>query len=492
MSVALRLRRALALLGLLLACSGAGAALPWAGEARALLDRAAEQGLDAADYRVDPAAADAEAALQSAVLRYLRHLHQGRVTPKDLGFRVVTAPVPEGGIAQRLALLTDGAQLRALAEELTPPLAQYRQLRQALAHYRDLAAGPAFAALPALGKSGKIQPGQAYEGAAALRERLVAFGDLPSDAAPASTLHDEALAAGLMRFQLRHGLDADGVIGRGTLAALNVPPARRVRQIELALERLRWLPHRSGRPFIAINIPMFRLWAWDADAPETAPAVRMGVIVGRAVRTQTPVFADEMTHLIFRPYWNVPRSILRNEVLPAAEADPLYLRRHDMELVAGQGDDAKPLEASPENLAAARAGTLRIRQRPGPKNSLGLVKFIFPNDDNVYLHGTPAQQLFGRSRRDFSHGCVRVEAPLALASWLLRDQPDWTRERIEQAMNGATTRQVNLSRPVPVILYYVTAAVTPDDGLLHFADDLYGHDLSLERALERAAARSTR
>jgi murein L,D-transpeptidase YcbB/YkuD len=130
----------------------------------------------------------------------------------------------------------------------------------------------------------------------------------------------------------------------------------------------------------------------------------MGVIVGRAVRTQTPVFVDEMTHLIFRPYWNVPRSILNNEVLPAAEADPLYLQRHDMELVAGPGDDARPLAGTPENLAAARQGALLVRQRPGPRNSLGLVKFIFPNDDNVYLHGTPAQRLFERSRRDFSHG----------------------------------------------------------------------------------------
>lgn len=483
MTVAHRAQRAMAVLGLLLGCGGAAAAPPWAGEARAMLAHAAEQGLDAADYRVDASVTDPDAALQSAVQRYLRHLRQGRVTPKDLGFRVVATPLTDGEIAQRLSTLADGAQLRALADELTPPLAQYRQLRQALARYRELAAGPAFAALPALGKAGKVRPGETYDGAAALRERLVAFGDLPPDAAPASTHYDETLAAGVANFQSRHGLDTDGVIGRGTLAALSVTPAQRVRQIELALERLRWLPHRSGRPFIAINIPMFRLWAWDADAPEAAPAVRMGVIVGRAVRTQTPVFADEMTHLIFRPYWNVPRSILRNEVLPAAEADPLYLRRNDMELVAGQGDDAKPIEASPENLAAARAGALRIRQRPGPKNSLGLVKFIFPNDDNVYLHGTPARQLFGRSRRDFSHGCVRVEDPPALASWLLRDQPEWTRERIEAAMTGGTTRQVNLRQPVPVILYYVTAAVTPDDGLLHFADDLYGHDRSLERAL---------
>jgi murein L,D-transpeptidase YcbB/YkuD len=475
------IRRALIALGLLLGNASASALPPWASDAQAMLAGAAEQGLDPADYRVDPAAADPDIALQAAVLRYLRHLNQGRLTPKDLGFRVGSAAGSAPDIALRLATLTDGAQLRALAAELTPPLAQYRQLRETLLRYRELAAAPAFAALPK--KPNKVEPGDAYEGAAALRQRLVAFGDLPADAAPATASYDDTLAQGVRRFQSRHGLDADGVIGRGTLAALNIPPAQRVRQIELALERLRWLPHRSGRPFVAINIPMFRLWAWDAGAPEAAPSVRMGVIVGQALRTQTPVFADELTHLIFRPYWNVPRSILRNEVLPAVERDPLYLRRHDMELVAGQGDDARPMEASPENLAAARAGSLRIRQRPGPKNSLGLVKFIFPNDDNVYLHDTPAQQLFSRSRRDFSHGCVRVEDPLTLATWLLRDQPEWTRERIEQAMGTAKTRQVNLSWPVPVILYYVTAAVTPDDALVHFADDLYGHDRTLERAL---------
>ena len=192
----------------------------------------------------------------------------------------------------------------------------------------------------------------------------------------------------------------------------------------------------------------------------------MNVIVGRAMRTQTPVFADEMTHLIFRPYWNVPRSILQNEVLPAMERDPGYLARHDMEMVPG-----------------ADGGAPRVRQRPGPKNSLGLVKFIFPNDADVYLHGTPARELFARSRRDFSHGCVRVADPPALALWLLKDQPAWTREAIEAAMNGTRTQQVNLSAPVPVLLYYLTALVSPDDGLLHFADDLYGHDAALERRL---------
>ena len=398
-------------------------------EARSILDGAASEGLDPADYRAGP--------VEAAFARYLHDLHLGRVRARDLGFGV-TVPVQDGAlVAQALQDGIAAGRLASAVERLTPPLAQYRQLREMLARYRRLASGPA--------------PGT-------LKEQLVAFGDLAAEA----DVNDEAVK----RFQARHGLEADGVIGRATTAALAVPPARRVRQIELAMERLRWLPQRSGRPLIAINIPMFRLWAWDADAAEASPALAMNVIVGRAVRTQTPVFADEMTHLIFRPYWNVPRSILQNEVLPAMERDPGYLARHDMEMVPG-----------------ADGGAPRVRQRPGPKNSLGLVKFIFPNDADVYLHGTPARELFARSRRDFSHGCVRVADPPALALWLLKDQPAWTREAIEAAMNGTRTQQVNLSAPVPVLLYYLTALVSPDDGLLHFADDLYGHDAALARRL---------
>lgn len=452
-------------------------AMPWPDalqrEARQILEGAAAEGLDPDDYRSGP--------VEAVFRRFLHHLHFGRIRPRDLGFGVAGAPGDGGVVETALGAALAAGRLQLAVQALTPALAQYRHLREALATYRSLAAAPGWAPLAPIAK--KLEPGQPYGGTAALRERLVALGDLATDAVPSATHYDGALVEAVRRFQSRHGLDSDGVIGRGTVAALSVTPGRRVRQIALAMERLRWLPPRSGRPVIAINIPMFRLWAWDAGAAESAPVLSMEVIVGRAVRTQTPVFADEMTHLIFRPYWNVPRSILRNEVLPAALRDPGYLARHDMEIVSGPGDDAKPVATTPEALEAARTGALRIRQRPGPKNSLGLVKFIFPNDDNVYLHGTPARELFARSRRDFSHGCVRVQNPPALAQWLLKDQPAWNAERIAAAMDGTKTQQVNLSAPVPVLLYYLTAAVSPDDGLLHFADDIYGHDAALDRAL---------
>jgi murein L,D-transpeptidase YcbB/YkuD len=249
------------------------------------------------------------------------------------------------------------------------------------------------------------------------------------------------------------------------------------------MERLRWLPHLSPQGFLAVNIPMFRLWGWGVVPPDGAPAFDMNVIVGRALDTETPVLIEEMRFVTFRPYWNVPPSITRAEILPALARDPAYLDRQDMEIVAGQSDEATPVPVTPENLDRLRRGELRVRQRPGPKNSVGLVKFSFPNDDNIYMHGTPATYLFGRPRRDFSHGCVRVEDPVALALWVLRDQPEWTRDRILAAMNGPRPLRVNLTRPVQVILFYLTAVVMPEDGLVHFAEDIYGLDARLEQAL---------
>ena len=446
--------------------------------------QAAELAEQAAALAVAPGAAASrqpafERDLEAATQRYLHDLHLGRINPRALGFRVARPGAAAPDFAALLQAAAAAGRLPQVVAELRPQLGQYAKLREALARYRVLAADGSLGHLPV---AAPVKRGETYRGGAALHRLLVALGDLPADAPPPTDREDAMLTEGVRRFQNRHGLAADGVIGRATLAALNVPLAHRVQQLELTLERLRWLPDLGARPFVGINIPMFRLWAWDPAAPVGA-SISMGVVVGRALNTQTPVLSEEMRYLIFRPYWNVPRSILRNEVLPALARDPGYLQRNDMEIVRGGGDDAQAVAASNENLAALREGGLRLRQRPGPKNSLGLVKFIFPNDANVYLHDTPAAQLFGRARRDFSHGCVRVEDPVALAHWVLKDEPGWTRERIEAAMAGTSSLRVDLTRPLPVILFYMTAMVMPADQTLHFVDDIYRHDTRLARAL---------
>jgi murein L,D-transpeptidase YcbB/YkuD len=477
----------------------AGRSTADAREALALLRNAANEGLDPADYDVAfldilagtfesrqlPSRHDVarfDAALSDAMVRYLRHLHGGRVDPRAAGFRMAV-PADDHDFAAILRAAIAGDRLSETVAEFTPPLALYRSLRGMLARYRRLAADPSLERLSTL--AAIVRPGDVSAGLSVLHRRLVAFGDLAADvpAPPEPFVYEGALVDGVKRFQIRHGLEPDGVLGGGTQAALRVPLAVRVRQIELALERLRWLPHLGDKRFVAVNIPMFRLWAWDVIPPDGAPSFDMGVIVGRALNTQTPVFVEEMRSVIFRPYWNIPWSIARAETLPAVERDPEYLRRQNMEIVSGFGDDARPVPATAENLARVRQGQLRVRQRPGPNNALGLVKFVFPNDQNVYMHGTPAVQLFGRFRRDFSHGCVRLEDPVALAEWALADQPDWPRDRILAAMHGHATITVNLRRPIQVILFYVTAVVMPEDGTVHFAEDIYRHDARLEKAL---------
>jgi len=463
-----------------------GQPTPAARTALQLLAQAADDGLVPGDYRgpfmapvQGPQFADA---LDSALQRYLRDLHLGRVDPRALGFRVArTAPtVPDFAALAHTAAAQE--RLPQLVASLRPQLPQYERLRQALAGYRALdAATPALT----LSATGSVKPGQVWDGVSSLHAHLRALGDLPADAPAAGDVYDDALVDAVRRFQHRHGLTVDGVIGAATRAALAVPLAQRVQQLEFALERLRWLPDFGSQRFIGINIPMYRLWAWDPTVPG-GDVLDMRVVVGRALNTQTPVMHETMRYLMFRPYWNIPRSITLRETLPALARDPGYLQRNDMEIVRGMSDDgAVPVPTTAQNIALVRQGSLRIRQRPGPKNSLGAVKFIFPNNDNIYLHDTPATSLFGRARRDFSHGCVRVAQPVDLAHWVLKAQPGWSRERIESAMAGNQQQQANLAQPLPVILFYMTAMVMPSDGLLYFADDIYGHDARLARALAR-------
>ena len=432
-----------------------------------LMSHLADDGLDPSDYHQDVLGqlalrvetgpqepedlARFEVAISAGMLRYLRHLHVGRVDPRTIGFRLQTPRDQHDFPALLRAALAD-QRLPAAAAELRPPLAQYRLLRDMLARYRLLANDPTLIALPPFAVA--IHPGEPYVAIADLHHELIAVGDLQAGTPEptASGRYEGALVEGVKRFQIRHGLEPDGVLGKSTVAALRVPLTWRVRQIELALERLRWLPHLGNERLIALNIPMFHLWAWDTIPPSGEPLFGMDVIVGRALNTQTPVFAEEMREVVFRPYWNVPPSILRHEILPKLEHDPDYLRREDMEIVSGTGDDAPRVELTVDALAGLRHGRLRVRQRPGPKNALGLIKFVFPNEEDVYMHGTPAQALFAKSRRDFSHGCVRVAEPVALAEWVLQDRPEWTPERILATTMGPQTIHVKLPRPIQVIL----------------------------------------
>jgi L,D-transpeptidase YcbB len=317
-----------------------------------------------------------------------------------------------------------------------------------------------------------------------LTRLLHLLGDLPADATlPAdSSVFAGPLVDAVKRFQFRHGLDADGKLGAGTIKQLNVPLADRAKQLELTLERWRWVPYAFTSPPVVVNIPEFRLRAYNNQGQ---PPLTMSVIVGRSVRTQTPVFERDMKYIVFRPYWNVPISIQRGEIVPAVTKNRNYIAQKNYEVTTPGGEVVTSGPISDEVLEQLRTGKLFVRQKPGPTNALGLVKLMFPNEYNVYLHSTPSPQLFSQTRRDFSHGCIRVEKPAELAAWALRNNPGWDLARVEAAMKtGKDNVQVNLTQPIPVLILYGTAVVE-DDGTVMFFDDIYGHDATLEKALAK-------
>jgi murein L,D-transpeptidase YcbB/YkuD len=425
-----------------------------------------------------------DVALSVGLFRYRSDLHIGRVNPTTLSIGI-NIESKKLDLARAVHDAVAAGRIAQLVPDAEPRLVQYRNLLVAHRRYRALADS----VLPAISPAGKaVKVGEPLVQAPALRRRLVAFGDLastsPVNSADSAT-YDAVTAAAVARFQERHGLAADSVLGRATRIAIGVSPARRARQLELALERVRWLPPLDDGPFAVVNVPSFQLYAFDTVGGTGAPALQMDVVVGQAgAGRATPLFEDRMEYIIFRPYWVIPPGILRNETLPATRRDPGYLSRNDMEVYLGDGNTGPAQPANAASLRRVAAGTLGIRQKPGPRNSLGLAKFIFPNDHNVYLHGTPATELFSRARRDFSHGCIRLENPAAFAEWVLRDPTRWSRSQVEAAMNGRASRRVDLARPMPVVIYYTTAVVRPD-GVVAFYDDVYGHDARLERALAK-------
>jgi murein L,D-transpeptidase YcbB/YkuD len=415
-----------------------------------------------------------DVALSVGMLRFLSEVHRGRVNPRHVG---IGLDVEQHEFGALLAAALREGRVAELVEELEPRFFAYRRVRNALHRYQALASDPSAAPVAI---AGAVAPGDPFPESAALARWLVALGDLPRSAAATEGRYDEGLVAAVQRFQARHGLAADGVIGPATARALAVPAAARVRQIELALERYRWIPEVGDQRYVFVNVPAFELEAFDGIDPAEGPALSMRVVAGRAGRTPTPVVAAAMKTVVFGPYWNVPRSIVVNEVLPRLARDPDYLSKEEMEIVA----DGAVLPETPESLARLAAGEARLRQRPGAKNALGRVKFLFPNPHHVYLHDTPSRSLFRASRRDFSHGCVRVEQPEALARWVLADQPEWSRERIAEALANAHDDAVPVRGPILVLLFYATVQARAD-GSVSFYEDLYGHDATLDRTLAR-------
>src|ERR1700677_458548 len=423
-----------------------------------------------------------DAALTVSAMRYISDLHMGRVNPKQfkVGFDVEQKKydLPQF-LAQKLLVASNVPEVLNGVE---PPYYGYQRTELALQTYLALADKDHSSPLPDVQKT--LAPGDAYPGAEALAQRLQLTGDLPqgpvTDAKPG--IYEGGLVDGVKHFQTRHGLGGDGRLGKDTLVQLNTRFSVRVQQLDDALERWRWLPADFSPLPVAVNIPEFVLRVFSSDH---RIAMRMNVVVGKAVRHETPVFAKDMKYIVFRPYWNVPLSITRAEIIPALQKDSGYLARKNFEITDQSGRIVSSGAVSADVLAQLRNGKLLVRQRPGPANSLGLVKFMFPNEHNVYLHSTPAPQLFSQSRRDFSHGCIRVEKPAELAAWLLQGQPKWTLDAVKAAMqSGPDNQQVNLDKPVPVVIIYLTAVVE-EDGEVYFFNDIYGHDKTLNAVLAK-------
>jgi murein L,D-transpeptidase YcbB/YkuD len=417
-----------------------------------------------------------DVALTTAMLKYAIHLEQGRIAPQTLAHTAFSnQPRPGRDLPAELAAAIKEDRLAAFIETLRPKQNAYRRLRSALKQYdhvRETGGWTAIAPGPSL------MLGDRGPRVSALRSRLALSGDLSSGLPVDGDSYDQGLETAVMRFQYRHGLVADGVVGKKTLAALSVSVEARILALQLNMERWRWHPDSFGERYLLVNIPDYTLAVMEGDWMVR----RMRAIVGRS-RRQTPALSGLMTYLEFNPYWNIPRKIARRDILPKVVSDPEYLTRQGIRVFDSWDHQARELDPTDimwENLSS-RYFPYRLRQDPSDMNALGRVKFMFPNPQSVYIHDTPGKALFNRQERHFSSGCVRVEDPLDLAQYLL-DSQGWDRSRLETAMMNGRRQTVVLDAPIPVHLVYFTAWVDTD-GVVHFREDLYDRDRELLIAL---------
>lgn len=428
--------------------------------------------------------AELDLLLTDAFLSYGSHLVSGRVDPRSID-PLWTVNGRERDMAALLdRTLEEGRSPQAVLAEIAPRHPGYARLQEALIAYRRLASAGGWPTVPG---GPALRAGDAGPRVAALRRRLEASGDLSADdgrpdAVP-DTVFGDALDASVRSFQRRHGLEPDGIVGEGTLGALNVPAESRVRQIERNLERWRWLPAELGETHLRVNIADFGLELVEGDST----VLSMRAVVGRDYR-QTPVFSDTMRYVVLNPTWTVPRSIAARDILPRLKESISYLEEQGMVVYGGWSPDARPVDPSAVDWARLSADSLPYRfvQRPGPLNALGRVKFMFPNQFSVYIHDSPARSLFGRSVRSFSSGCIRVERPLELLDHVLRGSEQWSPANLRGALETGRERTIRLPRELPVHIEYWTAWVSGEEGTVHFRPDVYGRDARLASALEAA------
>ena len=354
-------------------------------------------------------------------------------------------------------------QIREALMGLRPQKDIYDRLRLALAWYRVLLSKGEWQ-LISTGPS--LKKGSKSDRVEELRKRLTASGDLPTDEGTVSDVFDEKVEQSIIVFQKCHGLECDGIVGRNTFNALNVPLKQRIRQMELNMERLRWILGNIEERFIVVNIANFQLDVIENDKS----ILSMKVVVGKPYQ-RTPIFTSKMTYIVINPAWNIPDSIARKEILKKIEKNPNYLAEQNIKVL--------------EEVKGSRKGLpYRFRQEPGPLNPLGTIKFMFPNEYDVYLHDTSAKRLFSENVRTFSHGCTRIEKPLELAEYLFRDDPRWSRKELVAAIEKGTEQTVMIPHPVNVHFLYLTAWVD-ESGSVQFRNDVYGRDKSLDDALRK-------
>lgn len=458
------------------------------------LAKAEEEGLSSEDYRLqdllqqkqkldkgtmkaeDLVAYDED--LTTAYLQFAYHKLKGRFNPNRLDALWKTNR-REKDLAAYLHTALKENELEESLESLSPTYREYEGLKKALAIYRELKKQqPEWPALP---DDLVLKPGDSSRYVAQLRKRLRITGEYQGDTTATDTKdyrYDDDIKDAVAMYQFLNGLEVDSIVAGETIGMLNIPVDNRIKQILLNLERMRWMPYQPDNRYIRVNVPEYELYVYEGDKK----ALNMRVVVGEAYESHTPIFNDTMEYIAFSPTWTVPKSIIVNEMLPRIKRDPGYLTRSGYKLYHGWDASAPSIDPRSVNWNKADINEYRIVQQPGPGNALGMVKFMFPNNLAIYLHDTPSDHLFKNAERDYSHGCIRVERPTDLATYLLKDK-GWTETDVEEHYRLPEPKNVSLTKKVPVMIEYRTAWLD-EDGHVNFREDIYGHDKRQSELIE--------